>query len=135
VAGGPDLTALFETYSRFANRTQAPVLTPIEVISKANGLPPDTKHGHGLVRLPHGTLIELDGYPPNTAPRPHDAHGLPAGMAIVSFEFSGLGTFTPARATQALLPRAGRAVTFKGACGELIELVESGASQPHAREH
>lgn len=138
VAGGPDLSALFATYSQFANGTRPPVFSPIEVISKANGLPPDTEHGHGLVRLTHGTLIELDGYPPNTTPRALDATGLPAGMAIVSFEFSGLGTFTQARATRALLPGAGHTVTFKGACGELIELVESqnaGAQPAHARRH
>jgi hypothetical protein len=125
VAGGADIGAMFTAYRRFPNEIDPPVQTRVDVISSANGLPPDTLHPHGLVKLPRGTLIELDGYPEVTAPRWKPRGELPPGMAIVSFEFPDIEKYTPADpCAQALLPGAGRAVTLKGCAGELIELVE-----------
>jgi hypothetical protein len=125
VAGGCSLDAMFDTYAAFTNEVDPPVRTRVEVISRANGLPPETDHPHALVKLPHGTLIELDGYPDVTTPRAVASGELPSGMAIVSFDFDDIARYSCcAPPAQALLPRAGRAATFKGSAGELIELVE-----------
>ena len=125
VAGGRDLKAMFATYADFANETDAPVATPVRVISWANSLAPETLHPHGLVKLPHGTLVELDGYPRVTTKRRTPVGELPPGMAIVSFEFEHLERCSQTGpAAQALLPGTGAAATLKGAAGELIELVE-----------
>jgi hypothetical protein len=108
VAGGPDLPAMFETYASFANEIDPPVATPVRVISSANDLPPDTLHAHGLIKLGHGSLIELDQYPPVTMPRFTPSGSLPSGMAMVSFEVT----------------RASNETLVRGAAGELVELVE-----------
>jgi hypothetical protein len=109
VAGGADLAALFHTYERFGNDFDPPVATRVRVISLANGLPPETEHRHGLVKLGDGTLIELDQYPEGTRPRPRNAGALPQGMALVTFAVRGLED-----------PRI-----VEGAAGELIELTEA----------
>lgn len=125
VVGGADLGTMFTAYARFPNDIDPPVKTRVDVLSTANGLSPETEHPHGLIKLSHGTLIELDGYPDITVPRWKPYGELPPGMAIVSFEFPDIGKYTPADpCAQALLPGAGRAVTLKGCAGELIELIE-----------
>jgi hypothetical protein len=108
VAGGPDLPAMFETYAPFANEIDPPVATPVRVISSANDLPLDTLHAHGLVKLGHGSLIELDQYPAMTKPRFTPPGSLPSGMAIVSFEVTRPTNGTPVR----------------GGAGELVDFVE-----------
>src|SRR5690606_29252612 len=89
VAGGPDVSALFRTYEQFDNEIDPPVSTPVRVISIANGLPLDTLHAHGLVKIGSGSLIELDQYPATTGPRFVPPNSLPSGMAVVTFEVSG----------------------------------------------
>ena len=123
VAGGPDLDALFDTYAAFSNEFDSPVSTRVRVISLANGLPPETQHAHGLVRLSGGTLIELDQYPPVTRPRAC-VGALHTGMAIVTFAVDELPSSTPGGVS--LFDGDGRAVHLTGATGELIELVERG---------
>jgi len=120
VAGGPDLDALFSTYTRFDNPVDAPVKTPVRVVARANGLDSETPIAHGMVRLDGGTMVELDGYPPQTRPRPTAAGDLPPGMAMVSFDVSRLeGETVPA-----LLPCGGRTRSLAGAAGDWVELVE-----------
>ena len=109
VAGGGDLAAMFAAYAGFGNEIDPPVATPVQVISAANGLPADTLHPHGLIRLAEGTMIELDGYPDCTGPRPVRAGELPAGMAMVSFACSAM---------------PGGEQLLMGAAGERIELLE-----------
>jgi len=110
VAGGGDLAALFATYSAFSNEIDPPVATRVRVISLVNNLPADTEHRHGLVKLPAGTLIELDQYPAVTTPRVAKRGTLQAGMAVVTFEATGLAERS----------------TLLGAAGERIEIVEAG---------
>jgi hypothetical protein len=126
VAGGPDLEALFRTYAIFDNPIDPPVATRVHVISLANGLPPETEHRHGLVKLPGGTLIELDQYPSVTRPRVTAAGCLPPGMAMVTFSTARLSDDAATRTTQrALLPGSDAAtVVMAGAAGEVIELME-----------
>lgn len=123
VAGGPDLKALFSTYERFDNTVDPPVKTPVRVVARANGLDSETLIEHGMIRLPGGTNIELDGYPPQTRPRALSPGDLPPGMAMVSFDVPSLSGST----APALLPSGGRSRTLMGAAGEWIELVESAA--------
>lgn len=125
VAGGPDVDALFAPYAAFANAMDPPVATPIRVISGAHGLPPETPHRHGLVRLEEGTLIELDEYPPSARQRDCIDGRLPAGMAIVSFDVDALGNreFVGPPAACGLPRMPGAAACLRGAADELIEIV------------
>ncbi|HEX8756109.1 MAG TPA: hypothetical protein VF745_07210 [Steroidobacteraceae bacterium] len=124
VAAGSDADELFGPYREFANALDAPVATPVAVISRAHGLPPGTLHRHGLVRLPHGTLIELDQYPPGARARACGPGRLPPGMAMVTFDVRSLA----GRRVTALQPGdlpgiGGCCACLRGAAGELIELV------------
>lgn len=125
VAGGPDLDAMFGAYQRFRNEVDPPVSTRVRVISLLNGLPEDTEHAHGLVKLGCGTLIELDQYPAQARQRACAPDRLPPGMAMVSFATSGGGGDAAAEwSVPALFPGArAAAVTIRGAAGELIELM------------
>lgn len=107
VAGGPDVQRMFDAYTPFANEIDPPVSTRVQVISRAHDLPGDTLHAHGLVKLGHGSLIELDEYPAAATSRPVPPGGLPPGMAVVAFEVRG---------------RVGSAL-LRGAAGERIRLV------------
>lgn len=128
VAAGPDVDVLFGPYARFANAVDPPVATPVQVISDAHGLPPDTRHPHGLVRLAGGTMIELDGYPPSAKPRTVTPGELPPGMAAVAFDAGDLDLASAAfdflaEPVASSLPGGGLAASFRGAAGELVELV------------
>lgn len=125
VGAGPEVNALFEPYSAFGNRVDPPVATPVQVISAANGLPLDTLHPHGLVRLSEGTMVELDGYPSVTTARRTAEGELPPGMAIVSFAVDSLGSraFIGPPAPMGLPGGPETAASLRGAAGELIELV------------
>jgi hypothetical protein len=120
VAGGPDVDALFEPYRVFANDVDPPVATPVRVLSAANGLPSETPHRHGLVKVGHGTLLELDAYPPQTRARAVAPGELPPGMAIVTLECDSLPAAVADGAYDSPL---GRAALLRGRANELIELV------------
>ena len=110
-------------YRAFENQVDAPVATPVTVISRAYGLPPGTLHRHGLVRLGEGTLIELDEYPPSARARARGEGRLPPGMAVVSFAVDSLGehAFVGPPGNSGL-PGAGLVASLQGGAGELIEL-------------
>lgn len=128
VAAGPDADALFVPYASFGNAVDSPVATPVRVISAAHGLPPETPHRHGLVRLAEGTLIELDEYPPTAGDRAAAEGRLAPGMTIVGFDIARLDE-APAHAgpmADCALPGLDAcAVCLRGAVGELIEFVAS----------
>jgi hypothetical protein len=125
VAAGPDADALFEPYSRFANVIDPPVATPVRVISDAHGLPPETLHRHGLVRLPEGTMVELDAYPPSARTRDCADGELPPGMAMVSFAVGTLPQmdFAAPPASCDLPGLGGQSAWVYGAAGERIEWI------------
>jgi hypothetical protein len=129
VAAGPDVDALFAPYAAFANAADPPVATPVTVISRAHGLPAETLHRHGLVRLTEGTLIELDQYPASARPRAPAGDGIVPGMAMVTFAVDALGhhDFIAPPAPCELPMVGGTAACLRGAAGELIELA---APQP-----
>jgi len=66
-----------------------PVSTPVRVVSRANDLPDDTLHAHGLVKLPGGTLIELDAYPVMTTPRGCRSWNVATGISFGHFNIVG----------------------------------------------
>ena len=123
VAGGADLPAMFATYGGFGNEIDPPVSTRVQVISWANNLPPETEHAHGLIKLPQGTLIELDAYPDVTRPRARPEGELPPGMAMVSFDMDDPGLLDALATVPALLPGGGTSACLRGAAGEWIELI------------
>jgi hypothetical protein len=126
VAAGPDADALFTPYARFGNAFDPPVATPVTVISKAHGMPLDTLHRHGLVRLPAGTRIELDEYPATASPRACTEGRLPPGMAMVSFSIRSLGSRVPLigpPARSELPASTAMSACLRGAVGELIEII------------
>lgn len=127
VAAGPDVEALFAPYAGFSNAIDPPVATPVKVISDAHGLPPETCHPHGLVRLPAGTMVELDGYPASATTRTAPPGELPPGMAAVTFEaapsaFAAVADHWLSAPLASSLPGGGQSVCVRGAAGELIEL-------------
>jgi catechol 2,3-dioxygenase-like lactoylglutathione lyase family enzyme len=130
VAAGPDADALFVPYSAFANAVDPPVATPVRVISRAHGLPASTLHRHGLVRLPEGTLIELDQYPASTRRRECALGKLPPGMAVVTFAVESLAgqSFIAAPVDCELPGIEGLSACLRGATGELIEIVAAHGS-------
>lgn len=130
VLGGPDMEAMRSFYKdSFGNQPSERMDTMIHVLSKANGLPLETKYGLATVALDKGSLIEIDQYPPMTTARPKIAGALPPGMAIVTFECADLDKldldFIALPQTSQLPPYKGRrSATLIGAAGELIELIE-----------
>lgn len=125
VAAGPRVQELFASYGQFGNEIDPPVATPVRIISEAHGLPPDTLHRHGLIRLPEGTLIELDEYPTSARPRDCKAGRLPPGMAMVSFSarISTARGFIGPPAPAQLAGIAGWSACLRGSAGELIEII------------
>jgi hypothetical protein len=128
VAAAANVESLFAPYTAFANAVDPPVATPVIVISRAHGLPLDTLHRHGLIRLPAGTLIELDQYPASAHPRRRIEGRLPPGMAIVTFGVDSLDDqpLIAPPAPCALPSTGGLAGCLRGAAGELIEMVTNG---------
>jgi hypothetical protein len=122
VAAGPRIDPLMDHYAAYGNAIDPPVKTPVKVISRANGLPEDTLHAHGLIKLSDGTLIELDEYPPQCGPRACVEGVLPPGMAMVTF---AVDTEAPADAMPTLLPGRPAAWSRIGPAGERLEFVSA----------
>jgi hypothetical protein len=83
-----------------------------------------------VVTLKDGAKIEIDQHGPNGKRRePAIAGGLPAGLAVVSFECTSFekhaqGFITKAAKSQLEPFRGRRTATMTGPAGELIELIE-----------
>ena len=99
------------------------------MISKAHGLPDDSKHDLAALALQGQSYIEADRMPAGTLAR-HAVEGeLPPAISMVSFTVStwptGLEWIAPPR----VLPQAPyygrRAGVCVGAAGEWIELIEA----------
>ncbi len=101
--------------------------TPVKVISDAHGQAETALHRHGLVRLPGGCLVELDAYPPTATARGAVEGDLPPGMAIVSFDIDDIDNLARlAPPATGVRPGANHpAACFRGAVGEMIELIAS----------
>ena len=103
---------------------------PVDIIQHAQALPPDHPFPLTVVSLAeHGNLIEMDGYPANTGPRPQHHGQLPPGVAMTSFGVKSIEAFklnwlsTPS-AIKGVGYEGRRAACVVGPAGELIELIE-----------
>jgi hypothetical protein len=137
VAAGPDANQLAEAYQAFDNEAEAPVKTPVRVISDAFGLAPDTLHAHGLVKLGEGALVELDAYPPGARARAWRDGELEPGLAMVSFDVDALeGLPLTAPPAPCELPSIqGLSGVMIGKAGERLELIarhQTGSGAFHA---
>jgi catechol 2,3-dioxygenase-like lactoylglutathione lyase family enzyme len=131
VLGASDLPAS----ARFFEKTFGAPANPrfngrIRTISVQNDLPPESRYDLTTVELSAGSKIEIDQYLEFARPRPRPAGGLPAGMAMVTFECRRFDRFTPSMlappAPAQAPPHKGRRTgVITGAAGELIELVEA----------
>ena len=103
------------------------------VLNKAFGLDIETTHPLAVARISPEYSMELDQYPPQAAERSRRPGELPPAMAIVTFEVESLQPLktlwlTPPRPIATAPYRGRRAVSIRGSTGELIELVEAGAT-------
>jgi catechol 2,3-dioxygenase-like lactoylglutathione lyase family enzyme len=130
IVGGPSVAALNDFYSVHLGVAKADVIpSVISVLSKAHGLPLNTRHDLAAMTLHGQSFIEADTMPAGTLPRPANGDELPAAISMVSFGVDALPdtglAFLAAPAELAIAPYGGRrAAVCIGAGGELIELIE-----------
>ena len=130
ILGGRTVAELNEYYSQHFGIAKAQAMPAvISVVSRAHGLPPDTRHDLAALGLTGQSYIEADTMPAATLPRLDVAPGeLPPAIAMVSFGVDALPDTLqylapPQALTQA--PYDGRrAAVAVGSAGELIELIE-----------
>lgn len=132
ILGGPSVKGINEFYHRHFGVAMAPVLpTVISVLSRAHGLPADSKHELAALALQGQSFIEADAMPPGTLPRSGLAGELPPAIAMVTFGVDALPGGLDYLAPPAVIAEAPyqgrRAGVAIGAAGEWIELVEQGA--------
>lgn len=131
VLAGPDIQAMVDWYSGsfgLAAGTIRP--SPIGVVQRAQGLPPD--HGTPLTTMrlaQQGNLFELDGYTPPATARPRRPGELPPGVAITTVSVRSLDALripfiAPPAVHDGLAYGGRRSATARGAAGELLEIVE-----------
>lgn len=131
VLGAPDLPAAARFYEQAFGAPPGPsFIGRIRSLAGQNGLSPETRFELATTELSTGSKIEIDQYLDFARARPRPAGGLPAGMAMVTFECRDFHRFVdrmlspPVRAQ--LPPHKGRrAGVLTGAAGELVELVEA----------
>ncbi|MSO98437.1 MAG: hypothetical protein EXR11_09510 [Rhodospirillaceae bacterium] len=103
---------------------------PVDIIQHAQALPPEHPFPITVAALAdHGNLIEMDGYPTNTGPRPRNHGQLPPGVAMTSFGVKNLDQLKLKwLSAPAAIKGAGyegrRAACTIGPAGEIIELIE-----------
>ena len=131
VLGGPDHQALIDFYGQKLGQTI--VVTGdfrITMLSRALGLPKDTTYPIASARTARDFSIELDGYPPQTRPRPQRAGELPPGQALVTFAVAdldalGLDWRAPPRKLDIAPYHGRRAAVAIGPAGEWLEFIET----------
>jgi len=130
ILGGQTAEGLNDFYSRHFGVGKAQVMPAvISVVSRAHGIPADTRHDLAALGLTGQSYIEADTMPAATLPRTDVAPGeLPPAIAMVSFGVDALpDTLDYVSPPQALAqaPYNGRrAALAVGPAGELIELIE-----------
>ncbi len=131
VLAGPDIHALNSWYAEKFNLTAGVVNDrKVGVLTRAQNLAPNQTVPLTTLRFAQqGNLIELDGYPATSGPRPVRRGELPPGIAIVTIGVRNLDAL-PLRYLQAArrhegpLYRGQRSATVRGPANELLELVE-----------
>lgn len=110
--------------------------TPVEIISRVAGLPPEHAFEFTVLSPRGRTRVEVDRFPDNRPLRRHPAGELPPGFGMASFyvgEFdaateslrsAGYPTAGPVAAVEGPPYNGGRCAVFTGDLGEKIELIE-----------
>jgi hypothetical protein len=136
VVGGRDLEAL----RGFYGRTLGLPLTEfgewqIGVLSRALGLPEETRFALTGAALPKDFMIELDDYPDTVPARRRQPGALPGGWAMVTFTTERIAALplewrSPPRAVKGK-PYSGRTVAATiGPAGEWLEVIETPTAAP-----
>lgn len=132
VLGGPSLDALCDFYcEKMGLRVGDPMGFTMTLAAQACGASPDTEFPICVAPLrARRSILELDEYPKNSAPRPRDKGCLPGGMSMVSFDTRSLQDFPiELRAKPAAIdefPYNGRRTgIIEGVAGEWLELIET----------
>jgi len=132
ILGGPSLVELADFYrDTLGMRVGEPMGFAGTLAAEACGAPPDTVFPICVAPVrARNSLLELDEYPENSAPRPRDEGCIPGGMSMVTFLTPSLDDFPVAlRAAPASLdcfPYSGaRVAVAEGPAGEWLELIES----------
>lgn len=124
VLGGANMTTMKRFYADNLSVPDAPVIEArISVLSRALGLPTNTRHPIAALPLAGQSLIEVDVYPDVTGPRPVENGHLPAAMAVVSIAAEELPARIPGHRLSSPPYDGRRAALLRGAAGELVELV------------
>ena len=131
ILGGASTASINDFYHAHLRTDKAASMNAvISVLSRAQGLPADTKHELAAIQLAGKSYIEADAMPAGTKPR-HTLPGeLPPAISLVSFAVDSLAnTQLQWLAAPQILPQAPYfnhpvAVAI-GPAGELIELIET----------
>lgn len=132
VLGGPDIVAVRDFYADSFDLQVNPIRASRgQTVQRAWGGTADGTHPITILRLgEHGNSIELNGYvKPGLAERARADGELPPGNAIASFSVRsldelGLDFLAPPAVHDSAAYGGGRAATFVGPAGELVELIE-----------
>jgi catechol 2,3-dioxygenase-like lactoylglutathione lyase family enzyme len=131
VLGGPDVAAMRSFYGEKLGLSLTPAYeSPVGVLNDAWGFNADHKTTLSLALISPGFLIEIDGYPPGSRPRPVRKGDLPPGIAMVSFaardlDRRALDWRVPLARRDARPYDGKRSGIVQGAAGEWIELIDA----------
>jgi hypothetical protein len=127
-----ELERAFEFYqNKFMAEPAEERLVALWAVNKAFGFDRPSKHCTMVVTLPGASLIELQQYPDDVARRPTVPRHLAPGIALVTFEGPvsleavSVYSLTEPHAYEEAPYRGRRQMTFYGAAGEMIELLET----------
>jgi len=131
VLGGPSLDALCDFYrNKLGLRVGEPMGFTMTLAAQACGASPETEFPICVAPLrARNSILELDEYPANAAPRERAADCIPGGMSMVGFDSPTLDNFPVPLRTEPLaidtFPYEGRRVAVaEGPAGEWLELIE-----------
>ncbi|MFN2099906.1 hypothetical protein ACEWMW_07415 [Altererythrobacter sp. MF3-039] len=134
VAGGPDHDAMKRFYADLGQEIVGESDFPITVLSRALGLPRETRYPLSSARLARSYSFELDGYPEQTRARPRRYGELPPGIAMVSVAVNNLDAIdlewrSPPKPITHAPYNGRRAAVAIGAAGEWLECVDGGETK------
>jgi catechol 2,3-dioxygenase-like lactoylglutathione lyase family enzyme len=129
---------LAETRAWFAERLGLTVHDDVAIrytmISKAFGLPPDTKHAIATAGHEIDTFLEFDQYPEGATVRPCRPNQLAPGVAVATLKHPDLDAVTapfatPPRVRDGAMYGGRRCGVVRTPDGALVELIEAHASE------
>lgn len=110
-------------YEMFPGTSGMKFDTKITVINRARGLEIEQKHPVSTIQLRGKNLVEIDQLD-GLKNRPVAESGLPAGIAMISFEVQSIPPEIYPYVVSRTNPAESGGALVRGAAGELIELIE-----------